>query len=322
MCNEFNKVEMKFTDFIPANWFKDPVNSSVWITGFRIARGEKSELANGHTIDLIGTRALVIYGQIAYLVNDTNWELNEQGIPSCKVNVKNIKTPVGFWLIIMAPYKIDGVEGSEADVKRAISSSTGFLAAFAGRNAVYEKIYENILDIGSGYATIFSPVFLNPGASPKPNFSRANISLINEAVKKIANLDKRTISRLELAFHWYEEALKDSGRDAFLKSWIALEVLAMPDSTNIRPVNEALARAYGKTIDETTKTFGVGRIFGLRSRIVHNGEVLPIKFVLEEYIQAIFADVLCDMLQINPYYQAEVIRNKPEFDFEKILTGN
>jgi hypothetical protein len=322
MRDEFKKVEKKITDLIPVNWFKDPANSSVWMTGFRIVKGEKSELANGYTIDLIGTRAFVLYGQIAYIVNDTNWELNEQGIPSCKVNIKNIKTPVGFWLIIMAPYKVDGIEGNEANVKRAISSSTGFLAAFTGRNAVYEKIYENIFDIGSGYVTVFGPVSLNPGASPKPNFSRANVALINEAVKKIANLEERTRSRLGLAFHWYEKALKDSGRDAFLKSWIALEVLAMPDSTNIRPINEALARTYGKTIDETIKTFVVGRIFGLRSRIVHDGEVLPIKFVLEEYIQAIFADVLCDMLQITPYYQAEVIRNKNGFDFEKILTGN
>lgn len=322
MRNEFNKVEMKITDLIPSNWFKYPANSSVWMTGFKIVRAKKSELTNGYMIDLIDAKAFVLHGQISYFINDTNWEVNEQGIPSCKVNIKNIRTPIGFWLIIMAPYKVDGVEGNEADVKRTISSSTGLLAVFAGRNAVYEKIYENIFDIESGYVTVFSPVYLNPGASPKPNLSKANVTLINEAVKKISNLDKRTKSRLELALHWYEEALKDNGRDAFLKSWIALEVLSMPDSSNIRPINEALARAYGKTIDETIKTFGVGRIFGLRSKIVHDGDVLPIKFVLEEYVQAIFADVMCDILQVNPYYQAETIRNKSEFDLEKILKGN
>jgi hypothetical protein len=322
MSDGFKIVEKKITDLIPEDWFKDTANSSVWITGFRIVRADKSELANGYTINLIGTRAFVLYGQICYFSNDTGWELNEEGIPSCKASIKNIKTPMGSWLMIMAPYKIDGIEGNEANVKRAISSSAGFLAAFVGRNAVYERIYENIIDIGSGTAIVYSPFFLNPGASPKPNFSKANVALMNEAVGKINNVDKTTRSRLELAFHWYEEALKDSGRDAFLKSWIALEVLAMPDSTNIRPINEALSRAYGKTIDEITKTFGVGRIFGLRSRIVHDGDVLPIKFILEEYLQAIFADVLCDMLQIKPCYQAENIRTKHEFDFEKILTGN
>ncbi len=73
---------------------------------------------------------------------------------------------------------------------------------------------------------------------------------------------------------------------------------------------------------QTSMAFGVGRIFGLRSRIVHDGEVLPIKFILEEYIQAIFADVLCDMLQIKPFYQAQTIMAKPEFDLEKMLTGS
>jgi len=292
------------------------------MTGFRIIGGDKSELAGGYTIDLIGTRAFVLYGQISYLDSgDTSWELSEQGIPSCKLSIKNVRTPMGSWLIIMAPYKVDGIEGEEASVKRAISSSTGLLAAFAGRNAVYERKYDNVIDIGSGNPTLFSPVFLNPGASPKANLSKTNVALINEAARRIRNLDERTRSRFGLALHWYEEALRDSGRDAFLKSWIALEVLAMPDSTNIRSITEALARAYGKSFAEAVEVFGVGRIFGLRSRIVHDGAVLPIEFILEEYTQAIFVDVLCDVLQMKSCYQTENIRTKPEFDFDKMLTG-
>jgi hypothetical protein len=204
-------------------------------------------------------------------------------------------------------------------VKRTISTSAGIIAAFSGRNAVYEKIYDNILDVGTGAASGFSPVFSNPWVFPHPNFSKDRVALIRKGITCLNTIAIQMRNRIELAMHWYEEALRDQGRDAFLKSWIALEVLAMPDSTNVRPITEALARAYSISYDEATKAYGVGRIFGLRSRIVHNGELLPIHFLLEEYTQAIFADVLFDMLQLPSDRRIEAVKAKPEFDLNGFL---
>jgi len=320
MSEEISGVKKSLTDLIPQEWFSDPATSSVWIAGFRVAGGSLPELANGIIVDLIGTRAFVLYGHLSYLDTSGNhWEWSEQSAPLCKIDIKEGKTSIGSWLIIMAPYKIDGIGGNEAEVKRTISTSAGIIAAFSGRNAVYEKIYDNILDVGTGAASGFSPVFSNPWVFPHPNFSKDRVALIRKGITCLNTIAIQMRNRIELAMHWYEEALRDQGRDAFLKSWIALEVLAMPDSTNVRPITEALARAYSISYDEATKAYGVGRIFGLRSRIVHNGELLPIHFLLEEYTQAIFADVLFDMLQLPSDRRIEAVKAKPEFDLNGFL---
>jgi len=323
MSEEIKKVEKKLTDLIPQSWFSDPATSSVWISGFRAAGGSVSELANGIIVDLIGTRAYALYGHLSYLDTSGNrWEWNDQGAPTCKIDLKSGKTPIGSWLIIMAPYKIDGIDGNEAEVKRFISASAGLIATFSGRNAVYEKIYDNIIEVGTGKMAGFSPVFSSPWTFPPPNFSKERVALIQQGITRVSTLETQTQNRIELALHWYEEALRDQGRDAFLKSWIALEVLAMPDGTNIRPINESLARSYSISFDDAMKAYGVGRIFGLRSRIVHNGEILPIHYLLEDYTQAIFADVLFDILQLPSDRRAEAIRSKPEFDLNVFLQGS
>lgn len=61
------------------------------------------------------------------------------------------------------------------------------------------------------------------------------------------------------------------GVDAFLKYWIAIEIIAMPDSSNIKHLIEILADIYEIRKEDAKKNFGVGKIFGFRSKIVHHG---------------------------------------------------
>jgi hypothetical protein len=76
--------------------------------------------------------------------------------------------------------------------------------------------------------------------------------------------------RIELSLRWYDEAKRESGVDSFLKFWFALETLAMPNTTDIAPIRNALSLAYPDCGD-VDKKFGIGRTFGLRGRIVHDG---------------------------------------------------
>src|SRR5216684_338281 len=56
--------------------------------------------------------------------------------------------------------------------------------------------------------------------------------------------------RVLLSLRWFEQALFDHGIDAFLKYWIAVETVGMPDTSNIRPLIESLAVAYGESNDD------------------------------------------------------------------------
>jgi hypothetical protein len=74
-----------------------------------------------------------------------------------------------------------------------------------------------------------------------------------------------------------------------------------------RPVRRKTEQAYKQTLKDAAATFHVGRLFGMRSRIVHDGELLLIHYLVEGYLQAVYADVLCDHLGIPTQADAETI---------------
>ncbi len=74
--------------------------------------------------------------------------------------------------------------------------------------------------------------------------------------------------RLRLASQWYWLAIHERDPvNQYLALWFVVEILAMPDTTDIRPVRELLAAHVGGTQDDW-RNF-VGRHFGRRSELVH-----------------------------------------------------
>lgn len=74
--------------------------------------------------------------------------------------------------------------------------------------------------------------------------------------------------RLRLASQWFWLAIHERDPvNQYLALWFVVEVLAMPDTTDIRPVRELLAAHVGGT-EADWREF-VGRHFGRRSVLVH-----------------------------------------------------
>lgn len=74
--------------------------------------------------------------------------------------------------------------------------------------------------------------------------------------------------RLRLASSWYWRADSDpEPTTRFLAWWLAIEALEMPRTSDIRPVRERLADLLGTPTDHWVGP--VGRLFRLRSRLVH-----------------------------------------------------
>jgi hypothetical protein len=77
--------------------------------------------------------------------------------------------------------------------------------------------------------------------------------------------------RIGLACEWYWTGIHaEDSVTQFLHLWFAVEVVAMPNSTNVRPVREKLAECAGGTPDDWAEF--VGRLYRKRSRLVH-GEI-------------------------------------------------
>jgi hypothetical protein len=74
--------------------------------------------------------------------------------------------------------------------------------------------------------------------------------------------------RLGLACDWYWRSTQTPDRvTEYLELWFVVEALAMPDTTDIRPVRERLAAAFGGN-EQDWRTL-VGTHFGRRSKLVH-----------------------------------------------------
>jgi hypothetical protein len=74
--------------------------------------------------------------------------------------------------------------------------------------------------------------------------------------------------RTSLACDWYWRSTQASDLvSEYLELWFVVEVIAMPDTSDVRPVRERLAAAFGPS-EGAWKEF-VGKHYGRRSRLVH-----------------------------------------------------
>jgi Apea-like HEPN len=158
-------------------------------------------------------------------------------------------------------------------------------------------------------------VVVNPFSLPAPSISDGSLSLIEAANKMILSLEELKQNKALLSLRWFEQSQFElSGIDKFLKSWIAVETIGMPDTSNIRPLIESLAQAYGETSEEIKKKYKIGRLLDLRSRIVHDGLIFPIHSSLSTYVEALYVDALYIFLGLKSERRLERITNIPGFD--------
>lgn len=314
----------RFVDLVPSWWFKALQGSSVWITGYRVLRTPKECFSSGpKMIDLAlaQVRAIVLHGTVTYMdasearieiIEDDRWRLD----PS---KTRERVAPEGVYLLLLAPHQINGSAANEAVTREHLGVAAGLLAAFNGRNMVYEHLFDNIIEMADERTSAFTPVVDNPFWFAPPDVSDSRLDTISKADRAIAALPQSDRNRLCLSLRWFGSAIHDDGVDAYLKYWIALETLGMRNTTDIRPLEENLSRAYNLSLEEVHKRFWVGRLFGLRCRIVHDGQIVPIHGRLSRYMEALYADILHVSLGLPCEQRAGKMMADPEFALDRYL---
>jgi hypothetical protein len=313
---------IRYVDIAPDRWFRSRATSTIWVTGYRCALAQLPA-KRGTILDLGSAVALVVSGALNYFDGGTlEREIRPDGGLKLKaVPGGNKAAPAGEWVVVIAPFEVDGRAADEPAVRQLISGMAGLVSVVCGRNSIYERVFDNVLKADGSLASGFSSVIENPSVFPRPDFSQPTLDRLARLGKAVGALPARDQNRVLLSLHWHESALRSEGIDAFLKSWIALEVLTMPDGTNIRPINECLSAGYGLSLDLATDTFQVGRLFGMRSRIVHAGEKLSLHYRLEQYVQAVYDDTLHEILQVPGAKTARSLLDATDVDLPTLLRG-
>ena len=320
MSDEQQKIEL--ATLAPEHWFNDRSKSSIWLAAYRILHATKDHFTGGvFFFDLDNVRGMPLLGSLNYFDGGTvskRYDLNSKMTVEMR-DPKFSTTDEGMYLILMSPFRIDGVQLPEPLVKSRIQSTVGLLGAINGRNMVFEHLFDNVLDLSENKTSAFSPVFENPAWFSAVDLSPARRGTINTAGTLISALPTAEKNRVNLSLRWFESALYDSGVDSFLKQWIALETLAMPDTTNVQPLTTKLASAYGISEADARDKFKVGRLFGLRSRIVHGGQICPIHGMLSKYMEAVFVDALLERLGMPSERRTEAVLADPHFSLTSYL---
>jgi hypothetical protein len=163
---------------------------------------------------------------------------------------------------------------------------------------VYRRLFDNILHLGTGAVTVYFGSVDNPAWYDAPRLAEADLVRLGAVDQARHSAEPTLRYRVDLSLRWLAYAARDRDVDAFLKYWIAIETLAMPDGTNVRPANELLARTYGLTLSEVVARFCLGRIQGVRSAIVHRGSRVPIPGELTKFLEAIYFDLIAAVLSV------------------------
>ena len=321
---------LQFKKLIPPSWYEMFDNLFISVTGYQVFI--RDDFFKNKILKLYFENYMVIFvkGNIKYISKPILFakEINEDSVEISIVEPhKNKKTPDGVYMLILQPFdgkngKIVGYCDSLSKNKSVISS---IMAASIGRNVIFNEVFSYSVnqlfqaEIESAGCSILK------GELNENSLSEKNLEIsiaIHNSIHSIENNLKKIIL---LSLHWFEQALRasfeSSQSDSFLKFWVALEVLAMPDTSDIRPIKEIISCIYNLTNDEASKKFKIGQIYGLRCKIVHDGMTEVANYENTMYLEALYIDILFYRLGLQSKKKLEHLISLPVYDFRKAI-GN
>jgi hypothetical protein len=110
--------------------------------------------------------------------------------------------------------------------------------------------------------------------SPPVNFEATDLARQIQAYRHTVALDPDLDQRFTLMSKLFSRALTiEPGEERFLWLWTVLEVFPMRDTANIQPIADYVAQVTGRASADVKRALDVGRLFGARSELVHDGRL-------------------------------------------------
>lgn len=289
-ANEPAETQADLRQLLPSAW--NSTTSDIWCTVFRAYGLAKADLPKQVTIDMGEVQCLLFWGTVNYPVATIELAANEDGTQQITVSYRGtVSTPPGATMLLAALSNPAESDSAEATARSSFDQAAATIAALNTPDLVFEHLADFTLK-SDGTITVFSPAIRAPGFRGKPVLTTDALDELKSAVQALGSLPDNERTRIRLSLHWLGRGARTSGVDGLLYHWIAIEAIAMPDTTNIRPALATLATLYGVTAAEANDRFRLGRLFGLRSRIVHHGLSIGIHQNVIDYMSAMYTDIL------------------------------
>lgn len=241
-----------------------------------------------------GPRSLIVPAQVDFIVPLE--QFSTQNIPF----IPNLKLllPNGPYISITVhtkesvPFKAKQFCEDHLDSTIAHMASVYDSALFA-QQVFRGQLLEDNEEIMQGMLLVKSPVSISDNLPVALSDMRA-------ALVKDQELHARY---LLMARFLSKSFLVPPSEEKFLYLWTILEIYPMKDTTNIKPISTYLGNLIGKDPDLIREQLEIGKLFGARSNLVHNGRLnIPAQDFVETLmrLESICLEVLRSMMGL-PY---------------------
>jgi len=299
---------------VPPHWLE--AYDHAWLTLYSIALGTEKEFRVAKRVDLSDSLILAFWGSMTYLdASALSLRFTPDGDVIAQGDISQRESGQGAWLLVIQPCNTNSPK-NEYILKFNASVLSSLIISVTTRNYAYSRVFDNCISLKSDEATAASGPALGPHGFDKPLLS--GLDTFQQAAATLEQKPDADRRRIELSLHWYDKSLRSYGVDSFLNNWIAIETLAMPDTSNVRPINIRLSEIYKLPLPVVAERFAVGRLLGLRSRIVHDGEDLTVFAPMSDYMRRLYEDLLHDVLGMTTNRLGELAL-APSFSFEALL---
>ena len=288
------EMEIQFVNLLPAEWNAQQAGHSFWITCFRILMVDDAPPVPPTVTVLTESVLVAMHGSMGYIKPRVEIEASPGNEPT-RLNVTDAELknlPMAPYLFIVLPYDKPGLPGDEPSTINRVDELVALASIELGRNAVGQRLFDNIVDFAGNQVTGASPAISTPDWHGIPLLTNAATNRLKAIEISMSTASVELKNRITLGLRWYAHSFEDQHVDGFLAAWFAIETVGMPDTTNIAPLVQMFADAYNLTIQQVRDEFQLGRLQSVRSDIVHNGVQPVINSLLISYMQAVFVDVV------------------------------
>ena len=302
---------MDYSSYIPQRWLAGSALDSVWLAAYEVLAASEEDVQRAtSSIEVLDGHVRLGFGSLEHFdMSSVHWVVTPGRGPKMYGEPELIATPKLPFLLIMLPMPGGREDPNSEEARRQVNVIVGLLGGLVGRNIVGRFLFEVAIDVPETTPALFGRV-PNPFRHGKPDLGDERLSELEQASSAAINLPQDKQDRLRLSLRWFAESLQRNDVDAFLRGWIAVETLAMPTSGNIRPVVESLASAYEMAYDDAKATFNIGLLADTRAKVVHEGRSELVFPALDDYLKAVYLDLLRHALNLPARKQAGSILDR------------
>lgn len=295
--------QVSLLEFLPREWQNRDERG--FVRAYRMLGVSLKRLSPPFGVEMAGSCLVMGWFALPRLSVSAEFEPRQDGEIQINVGTNpgsvHPEAPTALFVI-----PANGHDANESAILEArVHEAVGLLSAVESMTLVWEHLEDYWVSFQDGLLNPASVRVVDPLWFIEAELDSEAQRRWTFAANAIEALPLLNRGQVRLSLRWFDDAKRSRGVDAFLRFWFALEILAMPDTTNIHPLRETLAQAYGISSTEVESIFGIGRLFGLRALIVHRGARIEIPPLLLTFIAGLYLDVLAQRLGAQSPRRAE-----------------